>query len=368
MTHVLRPMLYKLMPSRFLLLLVLTILIQGCAPDAENGTLAPPATPVRIQEAYLTPRDTTDNVDSPAVWHGPDGEHWLIATAKATHALLVYDAASGASLRRVGGFGSGPGQLARPNGIAVVDSLLLVVERDNARVQVFTLPAFASRGFIGEVILKRPYGLSVFGMGENAYSLYVTDNYEQPDETIPPARDLGERVQQFRFSINGSVEAVPVLAFGDTTGRGVLQVVESIHADAENDRLLIAEEIEGDSHLKVYTMEGAFTGQLIGATFFPHQAEGIALYTCPEGSGYWIATDQADAVSTFHVFNRVTLEHVGSFQGVATKNTDGIALTQRAFGSFPAGAFFAVHDDGNIAAFDWRSIAEVLTLRHDCVH
>ena len=43
-----------------------------------------------------------------------------------------------------------------------------------------------------------------------------------------------------------------------------------------------------------------------------------------------------------------------------TRNTDGIAITQTAFGPFKKGAFYAVHDDGNIAAFDLADIAECM--------
>lgn len=39
--------------------------------------------------------------------------------------------------------------------------------------------------------------------------------------------------------------------------------------------------------------------------------------------------------------------------------------TQAAFGPFPSGAFYAVHN-GNIAAFSWAEIAEGLGLRDDC--
>ncbi len=46
---------------------------------------------------------------------------------------------------------------------------------------------------------------------------------------------------------------------------------------------------------------------------------------------------------------------------------DGVALTQTSFGPFPAGAFYAVHNDGNIAAFSWAEIAAALGLRSDCV-
>lgn len=62
----------------------------------------------------------------------------------------------------------------------------------------------------------------------------------------------------------------------------------------------------------------------------------------------------------------MTMEHLGTFTGAVTANTDGIALTQRAFGPFPAGALYAVHDDGNVAAFSWAASAEPLGLRTDC--
>jgi 3-phytase len=130
--------------------------------------------------------------------------------------------------------------------------------------------------------------------------------------------------------------------------------------------LLIAEELETASHIKVYTLDGRFTGQVIDAGLFPNQAEGIILYACGDTAGYWITTDQGMEANTFHVFDRQTLAHVGSFRGAATLNTDGIALTQRGFGAFPSGAFYAVHNDGNVAAFSWAAIADALKLRKDC--
>jgi 3-phytase len=188
-----------------------------------------------------------------------------------------------------------------------------------------------------------------------------------PDESVPPDSLLGERVRQYRVTVAGSgVRAEPVRAFGDTSGPGVLKVVESIAVDPPNQRLLIAEELETGSHIKVYTPEGKFTGQIIGKGLFPHQAEGIILYACGDTAGYWVATDQAMTVNTFHVFDRRTLRHLGSFRGDSTLNTDGIALTQRGFGGFPSGAFYAVHNDGNVAAFSWAAIADALRLRKDC--
>jgi 3-phytase len=133
--------------------------------------------------------------------------------------------------------------------------------------------------------------------------VYVTDNYAMPDESVPPDSLLGERVRQYRVTVTGGgLRAEPVRAFGDISGPGVLKVVESIALDLPNYRVLIAEELETGSHIKVYTPEGKLTGQIIGG----------------------------------------------------------------GFGNFPSGAFYAVHNDGNVAAFSWAAIAEALGLRKDC--
>jgi 3-phytase len=341
-------------------------LIAACA-----GGDAPPASaqdlvPVLV-EVYETPRDTIDNIDSPAVWHAPDGRTWLLATAKETDIIVVYDAATGEVLRRVGTEGTGPGQFDRPNGIAVIDDLLWVVERDNARVQILTLPDFHPLGSYGARELRKPYGIAIMAGDGGTYFTFITDNYEVVEDVVPADSLLGERVRLYRVEIaDGAVMSALAGTFGDTQGAGVLRVVESIAADAENDLLLIAEEQEGASMIKAYTRDGSFTGRVIEQQFFPNQAEGMVLHACPGGAGYWIATDQGTDVNTFHVFDRTSLAHLGSFRGRTVRNTDGIALTQRPFPGFAAGAFFAVHNDGSVAAFRWEDIANALGLRADC--
>lgn len=366
-------MIEPLVPARLrttaLLALISVVACQGASdsPVAKaSATAADSAAPLR--ENWMTTRDTLDNIDSPAVWHGPDGEHWVLSTAKATDVLVVNDASTGAFVRRLGASGTKRGQMQRPNGIAITGNLAFVVERDNHRVQVFRLPGFESLGTFAEKDLRLPYGIALYAETPGRFMVYVTDNYEMPDESIPPDSLLGERVRQYRVTVTGAgLRAEPIRAFGDTSGPGVLKVVESIALDLPNQRLLIAEELETGSHIKVYTPEGKFTGQIIGQGLFPHQAEGIILYACGDTAGYWVATDQDLTVNTFHVFDRATLRHLGSFRGDSTLNTDGIALTQHGFGNFPSGAFYAVHNDGNVAAFSWAAIADALGLRKDCI-
>lgn len=324
-----------------------------------------------VREAFGTPHDTTDNVDSPTVWHGRDGTHWLLATAKTSDAVLVNDAATGAPVRRLGGPGDGPGRLSRPNGILALDSLLLVVERDNHRVQAFRLPSLAPLGTFGDSVLRKPYGIAARSAAPGTLAVYVTDSYETADGQVPPLGALGARVREFAVrdaggDRMGAVRGALVRTFGDTTARGALRIVESIAVDVPNARLLVAEELETDSHLKVYDLTGRYTGRDVGRGLFPQQAEGIALYACGDSAGYWVVADQGERTNTYHVLDRSTFAHHGAFTGARTRLTDGVALTQQAFGPFPAGAFYASHLDGSVSAFGWREIAAALGLRSDC--
>lgn len=351
--------------------------ISGCGSDTEqdNGA-APPAsastadlpaaatTPFPVlEERYLTERDESANVDSVATWHGPDSQHWLIATAKEGNVLQVFDAGTGKVIQRVGDTGDGPGEFSRPNSVSVVDDLAVVVERDNRRVQVLQLPSFEPLGSFGEDKLRKPYGLWLHKLADGGYRIYITDSYETSDEQIPPPEELDARVQQYRFAINnGSLQATHERAFGDTRGDGVLNKVESLFGDAVTGRLLIADELEAEANIKVYDFGGRFSGTVFGNDVFDYEPEGIALYACEDGSGYWLIADQDDDVNRFHVFRRDDLQLVGSFGGETTRNTDGIWLTTMPMPGFANGAFFAVHDDGNVAAFDFREILDALSL------
>jgi 3-phytase len=320
-----------------------------------------------IKETFTTLRDESDNVDSPAVWHGEEGQNWLLATAKEGNVIIVYDAATGEKISRFGKTGTGLGELSRPNGIAVIDDLAVVVERDNRRVQVFSLPGFEPLGSFGESDLRFPYGLTI-DKSDGKYHLYVTDNYETPEEETPPADSLGQRVHHFVFTIeNNALAGEHVKAFGETSGGGVLHKVESILLDRAYNRLLIADEHEEHRNVKIYDVKGNFTGQIIPHHYFFYEPEGIVVWECDgDNSGYYLMVDQGKINNTFQVFDRKTLEYIGGFGGRITRNTDGIAITQKAFGDFNYGAFYPVHNDGSLTAISWKDIAKTLGLKYDC--
>ncbi|HRP71483.1 MAG TPA: phytase [Luteimonas sp.] len=323
---------------------------------------------VTVDEAFATPMTPEDNIDSVASWTAPDGGILLLATAKSTHRLVVYDGDTGEFVRHVGERGAGAGQFDRPNGIAIVDDLVFVVERDNRRVQVLRLPGMEAVAMFGADVLELPYGLWAHKV-DAGYELYVTDAYmagedAQGEDILPPLAELTRRVHRFAMAGEGEGFATRHLgAFGDTSPEGALRVVESIWGDPGHNRLMIAEEDEAYANeLKVYDLEGRFSGRTIGADFLKAQSEGIMLKDCADGSGWWITTEQGKGRTVFHLFDRVSLAHAGAVTGPTVANTDGIWLDQAASTRFPDGVLYAVHDDQGAVAFDWRGIATALSL------
>lgn len=322
---------------------------------------------VILKEVFFTTDQARENIDSPATWHGPNGEHLLFATSKQGHSVNVFDAINGAMLRRLGGQGQELGQFNRPNGVSVIDNLLLVVERDNRRVQVISLPDFTPLAAFGESELGKPYGLWVDPLGGGEYHVYVTDNYETDAGEIPADKALNHRVRRYLLEVEGNTaDAELDLSFGETRGPGRLFVVESVFGDKANGNLLVADELEDDKlgrQVKVYDFEGNFTGKTFGKGLFKFQVEGIALYETSEKSGYWFVTDQGKLANYFHVFDRQSFEHLGTIEGERTLNTDGVWISQTAMPRFPLGAFYACDNDKAISAFDLAEILDALGLK-----
>ena len=341
--------------------------------SAVPATAVVPAPQARtVTESYVSAESPAEELDSLATWPSDDGRTWLIASGKSSHRLVVYDADSGERVRDFGTEGSASGQFDRPNGVAVFGDHLFVVERDNHRVQVLSLPDFRVVGTFGEPELRSPYGLWLHETEPGELEVYVTDSFQNGEkfDVVPPWHELDQRVRRYRvqFDQAGRLRAHYGGAFGDTREASALRMVESIAGDPANDRLLIADEDRRhESTLREYTFSGRYTGRSLPQDSFGAEAEGVALWSCPDGSGYWIAVDQLAPVTIFHLFDRLTLQPRGSFKGTVTAHTDGVALHAAATARFPGGVLYAVHDDKAVAAFDLRDVARALQLPAACV-
>ena len=355
-------------------LLLATAACTGVAPRPAATVPGPAAkaAPVALTEAFVSDAHANEELDSLATWPTEDGRLWVIATAKATHRLKVFDGDTGAFLRHAGSRGADPGQFNRPNGIAVHGDLVFVVERDNRRVQVLSLPGFEPVGAFGQAELRSPYGLWLHETAPGELEVFVTDSFMQGErfDVVPPLDELDQRVRRYRVTIDGEggLVARDAGAFGSTRPDTALRMVESIAGDPAAGRLLIADEDRRHrSTLYEYRMDGRATGRRVPDASFGAEAEGIALWSCPDGGGYWVAVDQLMPLAEFHLFRRDALTPVGSFRGGTVSYTDGIALHATPTRAFPGGALYAVHGDRAVAAFDLRDVVRALELDPGCV-
>jgi len=328
-------------------------------PTATTPSTEPELT--RVTEVFVTESKPDENVDSIGIHKGE--ETLAFVTGKGSHQLIVFDIADGSRKQTAGVLSGGTamGDFMRPNGIQVIDDLVLVVERDNHRVQVLRAPGLEPLAAIGTDDLIRPYGLTCFA-GDEGYELYVTDDYELEEGAEIPADYYTRRIKQFRFRVTGDeVEAERVAVFGDADGEGQLTKVESILADHEKNRLLIAVEQGPSPGIKVYDLEGRFTGESLDTSAFRGEPEGLALYITDKHQ-LLVTTDQRDLVTVFHLYDRASLAHLTSFRGEKTANTDGIAVLSEAVPGYPAGVLLAIHDDQALSAFSWADVIDALGL------
>lgn len=360
--------------------LLLLPLLAACAsipgPDAPLAVVPePPARidpPVQVvvPERWLVEGHEAGELDSLATWLTPEGDLWVLATAKRSHQLQVHAGDDGELLALIGSRGDAPGRFNRPNGIAVHGDLAFVTERDNHRVQVLRLPDFEPVGTLGEAELQAPYGIWVHEIAPGELELIITDSFMLGErfDIVPPLETLHRRLHRFRVALTpDGLEAMYAGSFGETTDEGAIRTTESVWGDPLHGRLLVADEYVPDGlRLRVYGLDGGYANMDLGLGTYLGDPEGIALWACPDGSGYWISTDQDVGLSRFLIYDRESLSLLSAFNGHATANTDGIALYAAGSPRFPDGVLFAVHDDRGISAFDWADVADALGLPRQC--
>ena len=323
----------------------------------------PPGTIAEISEVFRTQDWPVDNIDSVAVWMDSTESGLLFITAKSADAIHVCDAATGDFVRTIRGEydSAALGSFNRPNSVAVYRDFLFIVERDNHRVQVLRIPSFETLLTFGDDCLALPYGITIVE-GSDGCRIYVTDNYELANEG--KLSTLTERVKSFDFKVKDNrIDVKLVGSFGDPSGPGALNVVESIVADPGKELLLVAD--ESKRVLCLYDLDGHFTGTVVGKGIIKVEPEGMVVIAGEDGQGgYVLVTDQGDDLTVIHVLSRDDYRHLGSFAGdPLLAATDGIAFQEGDFGPFKGGALYCVHQDTRVHAYSWDTIQEKLGLR-----
>ncbi|MDZ7268866.1 MAG: phytase [candidate division KSB1 bacterium] len=314
--------------------------------------LSASAVSVTLHREMDRPPDGNGVLDSVALWVAPNpAETMLFTTDKTENTVLLHNPLTGKFLGRLGSSGTAAGQLRYPNGIAVGYNLrlnntptdvLFVVERDNHRVSLFSLPAKKFLGHFGATELKEPYGIALYWRGSQLQA-WITETGTSPD-----------RVYVYNLSANGESLTAQLDFFFNAAG-----VLESILIDPVHRRVLLCDESEA-SDVMVYDLKGNLQ-QRFGKGLFVMDPEGMVLYDLGGGNGYLIIADQNASPTEFEVFDRRTLAPLGNFTGETT-GTDGTTLTQAALPDLPNGSFYAVHSDKAVHVYDWGNIAAAMQL------
>jgi myo-inositol-hexaphosphate 3-phosphohydrolase len=283
------------------------------------------------------------NVDDPCFWVHPTDRaaSLLFVTAKDSGLVEVYNAASGAFVASIEGFG-------RPNNCAVDGDLLLTTDRTAHEVKVHHLPDLAFMRSFGQDMVK-PEGIDVLTTPSGAGEVYVTDSNDASVHIY--ALDTGALVRTFATGFGAGIE--PILA------------------DDRHQRIYVARgEKELVRGIGWFTPEGTLV-QEFGASEFSSDAEGMALYACGDG-GYLVAADQRSSATDFEVFDRVTLAHLGTARlqddtGEPTDSTDGLDSLQTPLPGFPYGILAACDGCGSslpdeMDVVGWERIALALGL------
>ncbi len=312
------------------------------------------AVTVSVPIVYETnlPPDGNGTMDSVAIWAAPDpNQSLLFMTDKSRDYLEVHNPVTNTYLTRIGGPGTGNGQLNYPNGVGVaygvntgigLRDVVFAVERDNARVSAFALPEQTFIGSFGSGQVGEPYGIAFYWQGSQLQA-WVTDNSGSQDQTyvfdiVPTATGIAGNLN-FSFVTAGTLESLII--------------------DPVSQRALLCDEAAGN--VMVYDLQGNFILRF-GAGLFVDDPEGIVIYDTGGGAGYIIVADQNASPTQFEVFDRQTYQHIGNFTGPTT-GTDGIALTQRPLPNLPSGSFYAIDSDRTTHTYDWAAIANAMGLQ-----
>lgn len=336
--------------------LILTSAAMGSCAAQSN---APIDTSVaQVREVWRSTGADYNETDSLAAYRATSGDVRLFATCKKGNRVDVFDAATGRFSKSFGRTGKALGEFGYPNGIAVVHfappanasadeskpAVVVVVDRDNARVQCFRAEDLHPLASFGEGQLGKPYGVAV-SYRDGSPTLYVTD--------AKPKDQYFVQTYRLKWS-DGKVEAGYLHGFGDRTGPGAIREPESIVVDDAQGRILLCD--EETLNVKVYSLDGQYSGKTFADGLIQGEPEGIVILDQPKG-GVIVLTDQRKNVSVWHVFDRLTFRRLGSFTGEpVVANTDGICILPSAFGPFQGGALFAVNNDQDVRAYDLADI------------
>jgi len=339
-----------------------------------------------------------ENTDSLAPFRATDGTVFVAATSKWGKRIDLFDAKNGNYARSIT-----HETLVRPNGIAAASlpvqssksrtkrgdaerdsstvpstkgdaqitaksslQLLLVVDRDAPGLFIFDANSGAllanDRGD-----MKNPYGIATTPE-DDALLIFVTDVSRPPTEMVTRYRLIAQAQNDSSRAATASDDGVldttllleQLGTFGDTNV-GRIGTPESIVIDPARKRIYLCDEDRDARNVKVYDLEGNFTGTTFGDGIINGDPEGIVIVSDNDAGDFILVTDQTRRITAWHAFDAASLNFITSFTGAPRiANTDGICIFEGAISRFKSGGLFAVHDDADVRAYELADVIRMV--------
>jgi 3-phytase len=188
-------------------------------------------------------------------------EYWLFILSKDCSKIFILNALSGKYIKSLGTCGDKVGEFDGPVDMTIYDDYLIILEKDNHRVQIFSLPELVYVGFIGEIELSNPNCIESIKLKKDNKEfccLYIGDNLDNK----PSRRKCYFR---FIFEINKmGIYDTEVLKI-EPDNKGELGYIESIRYDSVHDNLLIVDKLSKD--IKVFNFENNYKKTILKDQF-----------------------------------------------------------------------------------------------------
>jgi len=173
-------------------------------------------------------------------------EYWLFVLSEESNKIFILNALSGKYIKSLGSHGDRVGQFDTPKDISIYDNFLFVLEKDNHRVQIFSLPDLNFVGLIGEMELTQPSCIETIKLQKdkkNYCCVYVGDNLDNK-----PSRN--KIYFKFIFEINNTeIFDQEVLKY-EPKDKFQLGYIESIKYDGITDNLFIVDKMH--KNIKIF--------------------------------------------------------------------------------------------------------------------
>ena len=179
-------------------------------------------------------------------------EYWLFILSQDSNKIFILNALSGKYIKSLGSHGDAVGQFDTPSDMSIYDDYLFILEKDNHRIQIFSLPELKFIGIIGEVELTAPNCLETIKLRKdkkNYCCVYVGDNLDNK-----PSRN--KCYFKFILELNESGIYDTEVTRYEPKDNSNLGYIESIKYDGICDNLYIVDKLSKD--IKVFNFNDQY--------------------------------------------------------------------------------------------------------------